>query len=503
MDALRAIYMTHGFLDPIISYIYDVDSLGRVDIHISIMEGEQTFVRTIRFSGNTVFPGEELEALIRSARDSPFDPLALEDDYLGIIARYDGIGYHDARVSSDVLLEDGAGDITYLVSEGEKVYLSEVTPVGAPKVNIRRIKTVIGLQSGMLLTNERIAGARKRIYELDLFSRVRVREEIQETGRKLVFDLTQKEPISLGLRAGYSVLDGPKTAITVRHNNLFGSIRRAMILGKLSFREHGLEIHYRDPITLGHWLEHGGGCRFEQRRELGYRVGRIGGYVTLIPHPFSIRCEVERIRVYDVEIESLATEGIEWLPSLTLGVSLDTRDDPIRPRRGWMLANRIEFAGFVFDAKSNFIRDEFRYRVFFPLRKSTFGVRVDAGLARPFDPTVRIPIHSRFFLGGATTVRGYDEYRIGPKDRQDYPFGGERYGLVSLELRIPLFWLFSTAVFCDVGSLGQRLDDPEIDPKVGLGLGLRLHTPLGPIRVDYARNLEGSGAFHFAIGEAF
>ncbi|RKX71531.1 hypothetical protein DRP53_01380, partial [candidate division WOR-3 bacterium] len=90
-----------------------------------------------------------------------------------------------------------------------------------------------------------------------------------------------------------------------------------------------------------------------------------------------------------------------------------------------------------------------------------------------------------------------------PKDREGNPLGGERYLLISLEERLPIIWQLGCAFFFDFGSLSQRLDDEELKIDAGIGFGLRLYTPLGPIRLDYGRTLEGGGRLHFAIGEAF
>ncbi len=502
IDALKSVYMTHGFLEPSITWAYDTDSSALVDIRIRIEEGKRTFVKKVSFTGNSIFDTQQLKLQIKTRVGLPFNPFILGDEYLRLINQYDQRGYHDARITADVNILDGAS-IVFNVSEGEKVYISDVTVEGNPPVDESRLKRIIGLQSGTLLTNKKIAEARKRLYELDLFSKIRIREENTNIKRKLIFGLESKEPINLGLRIGYSALDGPKTTVTLRNNNFLHSLRRTTIIGKLSFREQSAEINYRDPITFGRWFENGIGLRMEQRKEIGYKTRRYGGYVIVIPRPISLRYDLERIRIFDVEADTFIVEGIEWLRTLSLAFSRDTRDDPIRPVKGAFISNYTAFSGILPKATSNFIRNEFRYRVFYPAGYSTVVLRFDAGLAKPFSPTERVPIHSRFFLGGATTVRGYGERVIGPKDRHNNPLGGEEYILFSSEIRLPIIWKFTGVIFLDIGALELALDISKFSPKSGVGSGIRLYTPLGPLRLDYARNLEGSGCFHFAIGEAF
>ena len=502
IDAIKTVYLKHGFLNPEISSEYDIDSTGPVNIRLSVIEGRQTCVGSLGFIGNNIFKDEELVSFITTKDGLPFNPLALEDDYLTIINRYDDLGYHDIMVTSSVSISDSA-IIEYRITEGDRVFISDVAVEPSKPMNEKRLKSAIGLKAGELLTTKKVIGARRRLYDLNIFSRVRVKEESLPNGRRLRFKLEAKRPLDLGARIGYSTLDGPKTRLSCEHRNLFRSLRRIGIISKFSFNEIGFEVNYRDPITSGNWLEHGIGFRIAERQEIGYQIDRLGGYGILIPEPFSIRYDLERIRISNVEIDTLVMSGTEWLRTLAIGFNIDTRNNLIRPTRGLLFSDRLRLSGILPEATSNFIQDELLFRLFIPWRNTVIGVRSDLGLARPISPSTEIPIHSRFFLGGATTIRGYGERMIGPKDSEDNPLGGERYILFSLEERIPIFWQFAGVSFIDCGSLEPKLYDKNLSFKVGIGFGLRLYTPLGPIRLDYGRNLDGSGAFHFAIGEAF
>jgi len=502
VQALRSVYISRGFLEPTISSEYSADSTGQVHVIISINEGKQTMVESVSFAGNKLLRDEALKALIETKSDLPFNPFALESDYLVVINEYDARGYHDASVTADVDLLEGAR-IIYQISEGERIHVSKVATEGVPSISKERLGIAIGMRTGTVLTNKTIAEGRKRLHDLGIFSRIRVREEDTVFGRRVVFQLEPREPITLGLRLGYSTLDGPKTNLTVRHNNLFNSLRRGTVVGKVSLRERSLEANYVDPVTSGRWVEKGFGVKGAQRSEIGYATDRVGAYITLVPRPFSMRYDVEWVKVSNEELEGIPEETKEWLRTLTLSLTVDRRDSPVRPRNGSLIASHSRFAGLLPEAESNFISNESRYRRFAPLSRATIGFRFDVGIAEPFSPTKEVPIHSRFFLGGATTVRGYVERGLGPKDSSGDPLGGESYYVSSLEARVPIFWLVSVAGFLDVGALGEEVSQEELSPKTAVGAGIRVHTPIGPVRFDYARNSDGSGAFHFAVGEAF
>jgi outer membrane protein insertion porin family len=118
-----------------------------------------------------------------------------------------------------------------------------------------------------------------------------------------------------------------------------------------------------------------------------------------------------------------------------------------------------------------------------------------------------LPYYEQFFVGGADSLRGYLEDR----------FWGRYMFLSSVEYRRPLAQALTGVLFADVGDAWgapsvYAFTDPtlqtryrqhqSISPRGALGLGLRVTTPIGPIRLDYAFGSEG-GRLHFSIGHSF
>ncbi|HID32553.1 MAG TPA: hypothetical protein EYP24_04170 [bacterium (Candidatus Stahlbacteria)] len=489
IEAIRTVYLRHGFLNPEIRSSFKTDSARRVDIRIEIEEGPRTLVRSITFKGNRIFNTEDLKGVIKTEVGSPFNPLRLEEDYLEIISHYDEIGYHDASVTADVFLNPGA-DLIYQIDEGEKVIVQDLRFV-TEKVMEERLWSLIPLRVGDSLTRRELKEARLRLYDTGVFSRVRIQEKSLNAGRGVVFDLTDRKPIRLGFKVGYSTLDGPKTTMTVEHRNLFRSLRRMEISGKLSFNELGSELGYQDPITLERYLQHGFGMGIKRRDEISYRISRIGGYGFVSPRPFLFRYDLERVKISEVD-----TPTTEWLRTLSINFELDHRDHLLRPKRGYLVKNRLEAAGVLPKAESNFLKDELLFRIFIPWKGSVAALRFDFGAGLPVYSSAEIPIYSRFFLGGATTIRGYGEDEVDT-------LGGERYLLFSFEERLKIIGPLGCVFFIDLGNLAQDLYEERLNLIGGIGFGLRFYTPLGPIRFDYGRNFEGGARFHFAIGEAF
>jgi outer membrane protein insertion porin family len=96
-------------------------------------------------------------------------------------------------------------------------------------------------------------------------------------------------------------------------------------------------------------------------------------------------------------------------------------------------------------------------------------------------------------------VRGYGEGRLG---------SGSSYVQAAVEYRFPVFSVVSGALFFDYGSdLGTSTKAAQLLNKsgdgYGYGLGLRIQSPLGPIRIDYGITDNNESRINFGIGERF
>ncbi len=115
----------------------------------------------------------------------------------------------------------------------------------------------------------------------------------------------------------------------------------------------------------------------------------------------------------------------------------------------------------------------------------------------------------RFFAGGGTSIRGFEQDTIGPLNLIGDPAGGEAVFILNNELRFPLISIFDGVGFVDVGNVYRKISDfNPFDVRSSAGFGLRIRTPYFLLRADYGLKLdrksdESRGAFFFSIGQAF
>jgi outer membrane protein assembly factor BamA len=120
-----------------------------------------------------------------------------------------------------------------------------------------------------------------------------------------------------------------------------------------------------------------------------------------------------------------------------------------------------------------------------------------------------LPVQERFFNGGNDSVRSFREAKLGPRSASGDPIGGEYRNILSAELRFPIFRSLQGAVFADAGNVGVNVSDYGLsDLSWGLGAGLRLALPIGPLRFDGAINPdpktgERQSTLHLSVGLPF
>ena len=193
------------------------------------------------------------------------------------------------------------------------------------------------------------------------------------------------------------------------------------------------------------------------------------------------------------------------IASAGLTQSFDYRDSPVNPSKGWIFT-----AGLDFDAIAGevaFGRATVRLTKYIPIReKYILALGARGGLILPF---TEVPIDERYFNGGGTTVRSFQEHELGPRDPHNYPIGGEEFTVFNAEFDFPIHDALGGAVFVDAGNVVSDFKDASLqEMRYAIGAGLRYKLPIGPIRLDVGINPnpkqhEDWGAVNFSFGFAF
>ncbi|MDG2122374.1 MAG: outer membrane protein assembly factor [Verrucomicrobiales bacterium] len=215
--------------------------------------------------------------------------------------------------------------------------------------------------------------------------------------------------------------------------------------------------------------------------------------------------------ITDSEIAAEFMGKEDYLNSyLGMSYSYDTREAPEYSRSGMIFETTLGLAGAYTGSHVEYFRSTVRLGYYHPVWKGTVRLNGRAGIVLPSGSVEDFPIDLRMFSGGSRSVRSFRERELGPKDSTGrYPIGGEFSTVFNAEYDVPVFGELSVVPFFDAGNLLEDAGDAGLDDlHYAGGLGLRLKTPIGPLRIDYGHNLnrgenEPSGSWHVGFGVAF
>ncbi len=525
LAALIGLYQKEGFAKARISSVEtDWDDKGGITATIHIEEGKRYRLREIRLRGNDHFLREELLRLIKNREGREIDYAGTEQDGEAIAEHYRNAGYLDVSVEtrSDI---DETGDtaaIRFDIVEGPRYYLGKVAVRGNLLTDSVVVYREIGIPEGAPAGEKDLLTFQQSVFRTGLYKSVRL-HRIKRPGEgilDLIVEVEETLFFEIELGAGYGTDTGIRGFLGAKSRNLNRRGRRLSARVSASEKEQVYLADLREPWVLGNrWKFEGGVTASHQEAERESFSLRKTSVVTSINKTiferssFSVQYELSRDDVFDVTpgaILSPEDQGTATISAVRGLFVLDFRDDPFNPKRGSFNSGSGEIASSFLGSEVDYYKVVGQSSWYFPLfRRNTIVVSGRAGVVRPYGDTKEVPIQKRFFLGGRTTVRGFEEDSLGPRGSDGSFTGGDYMINGNAELRVPLKYGFLVAVFLDSGSVWFQ-GDPEndFDLRESAGLGLRYVTPIGPIALDYGWKLdrregESSSEWHFTIGAVF
>ena len=560
IQSIQTLYLRHGFLDAQATAVADSGSQpGRVVVTYRIVEGPQVRVRSIELDSSAVFTDAERRKTLALEPGEAYDPVQVALDRGNLGAQYADRG-HFPTIETTVDRDSTWVDIRYVVEDGPPYHLRDVTVRGVARVDTNAVRREVILDRGDLYRRNRVLESSQRLSSTGLFTTVEIEPTVVDSAGGIVdlgVRVRERKPRWLEGGVGTGTEDKVRFLGKWGHRNLSGdgnSLTLASDLGLRYLTGQQIRARYRVELTyVEPWLFHErirgrvgaavergaeqfGGIEFVQESaQLAFGASRDfflsrSRISAVFENTWS---RVDRI----LNPEGAPTDTIfiaPYLPSLTLAYDQDRRDDPLSPTRGMINNLTLQIAG-VRENTGRYWKVEGQSAMFRPLDgRRSIGARLRLGLITPIGSgpegpdgrLERVPEPDRFRLGGTTSVRGYHDNGIDAG-----AVGGAFLGLFNVEMRSRLLGPLGWQVFLDGGNVwpdpgrvrwanlfgGTGIDGSYTydDVHWSVGAGLSLHTPVGPVRLDYARRLEVDESdlrenrraetelVHFAIGFTF
>ncbi|PSB27039.1 BamA/TamA family outer membrane protein [Stenomitos frigidus] len=413
------------------------------------------------------------------------------------------------------------------------------------------------LKPGQVFNRTKVERDLQRVFGLGIFDDVKLSLSPGQDPRKVVVvaNVVEKKGGSIAAGAGISSASGLFGTVSYQQQNLGGNNQKLGAEVQLGVRELLFDLNFTDPWIGGDPFRTSYTVNLFRRQTISLifdggkpdinlpngdtpRVVRTGGGISfsrpLNGNPYarpewaaSLGVQYQRVRINDGDGKltpkdelgnnlSFSGTGKDDLFTVQFGVVRDRRNDLLRPTAGSLLRLGTEQSAPLGTGNIFFNRLRGSYSFYIPTRLLQFTKACRDPKAKPADCSQAfafniqggtvlgdLPPYEAFALGGSNSVRGYDEGDLG---------SAKSFIQATVEYRFPVFSVISGALFLDAatdfGTGKNVIGNPagvrgKPGEGFGYGLGLRIQSPLGPIRVDFGINDSGNTQFHFGIGERF
>jgi outer membrane protein assembly complex protein YaeT len=573
-EAMTRLYREQGFLSAKVALSRaQVDEKAHVvAVTVAVQEGPQTQVEAVVLRAS---PKEiQLPLVAGLEAGKPFRPSAVEEARTSLLRALGKHGYLFAKVDAQSSLSQGDRQVRVelVVDAGPQVRVGQVILSGFLRTREALVRAHLRVHSGEVLDPDALFDTQSDLLVLGIFRQVAVRllnPEVAEPVKDVVVDVKERPRFSNEVTGGYYLVDGPRVGGAVSMPNLLGRGISLTFRGSVNYV--GLStlplVSFESPGQLQglQGFDFRTNASLHQAQIYDFLPAKVGGRLDIIAERIhrpaylyqrfaavagldwaarkwlnlslqyqieddyvNVSAQVDQLlgTLQFTDIERLRfPQGNFALHSVGPSATLDFRDDPANPTRGVLISATGEVtkdlgvvpAGehiFTFKTSGNF-------SFYVPLAPRTvLAVSLRGGGIVLFDGSITIP-PKRFYLGGATTLRGFSQDGVIPEDaRGQYhqqfancraliepggctdaatallagnqlpSGGGTLFTLGKSELRFPVSHDFDLGVFFEAGNLWL---DPSAFRFAHLryvaGTGIRYETPIGPLALDLGFNL--------------
>jgi outer membrane protein assembly factor BamA len=463
-------------------------------------------------------------------------------------------------------------DVAYAITEHQVVRIGEVVYLGQKQTRLPLIAKTAHIPTEAPMKREQLLEAESRLYDLDIFdwssvgprrpittqtdemAVVKVHEakrneitygfgfEVSHRGGNIptgTVALPGGGTIGLGgnqIAPSQSTFASPRGVVEFTRRNLRGLAETASASILLSRLDQRALTSYSQPHFIGSQWQALTSLSVERNSENPLFTAGLGDLSFQVERLISRKTNTRLLARYDFNKTNLSNLLVPdlvlpqdrhvRLSTVSATLIRDTRDKPLDAHRGSFSTINVGITPTAFGSSANFAKLFGQYAYYKPVHSLVFANSIRIGLASPFAGSF-VPTSQLFFSGGGTSLRGFPIDEAGPQRLVPFcnvlqgksgcvnvtvPVGGKQLFIFNSEARFPLgiTKLLGGVVFYDGGNVYSAINFNNFINNYGnaVGVGLRYSTPIGPVRVDFGRNLNpvpgiNPTQYYITIGQAF
>lgn len=518
---------SEGYYDAVAnSAIEQLAAEGRLRVTITVAPGDRYAFGAIAIAGRDTEPPGLPRQFLPLVSGHPIRAIDVEAAEANVMLRLPQEGYPFPELGlRDILLDPAThvGDYSLPLEPGPRARFGGFTTEGDLAFDARHVGVLARFSRGDLYDRRKVDDLREAMVATRLFSTVSAEPvltgEAAQDGTQYVNILVRQDAgpaRSLDASAGYSTGEGFRLEGAWEHRNLFppeGSLRIAAIAGT---NEQNLSVRFR----RNNWGQRDRALLVQLdigRRDFeafqGY-TARLYGLVSRESTPIW-----QKRWTYAYGAELLATNETRngtavvslsdayFIGGLIGQLGYDRSNSLLDPTKGFRLLARVNPEASLRGGVSVYVRNLIEGSAYFPLgEKIVIAGRARFGSIFGIERDNLAPSR-RFYAGGGGSVRGFGFQELGPRDLNNVPLGGRSLTEFAIEGRYR-FGDYGVVAFVDAGRVSEEQIPGFSSMRFGVGLGGRVYTNFGPVRVDVATPIgrragESLINVYVSIGQAF
>ena len=551
LKRISAFYADRGYPDARVTG-FDVklnDKQDAVDVAVTIDEGTPVKIAAIQFEGFDSIPPDhlnQLKARVPIKVGQPRDRQLVVSAHEMAVNELKDHGFPYAKVGTNELNPGGdpkLSTITFTADPGKLAHFGPVQISGNNSVGTHVIERQLTFKPGDLFRRSLVQDSQRRLYGMELFQFVNVEpvnQEQQPTEVPTRITVAEGNHQRVNFGVGYGTEEKARVDGEYHHVNFLGGARTAGVHARYSSLDRGVRLDFNQPYFFWPHVSLGGEAQQWWSYTPAYR-SVVRGVKATLNHRESERfswavsvtsehdsSSVSQSALSDpslyatliaLGLNPITGEQNGRLNALGFDLQQSTADNLLNAHRGYQVAVHVEQAGHYWPGDFNYTAISGDARHYLPVGEMlTLASRLQIGNIRPQgDAESNVPFSKRFFLGGATSIRGWGRYEVSPLSASGQPYGGDSMFAWSEEIRASFSKNLGGVLFLDAGNVWAETWSIRLsDLRYAVGPGVRYQTPIGPIRFDlgYQLNpipgLQVNGEpqtrrwrLHFSIGQAF